>query len=83
MLNDAERERIKDLENTIHQLREELNIQRIVITGLIARLYTPEGDQIEKFTVGLRNAVTKKCYSTTKQQDYFHKIQKLIDASQA
>ena len=79
MLNPVERERIEQLENEISSLRDEVAVQRILVSGLIHSLFRTDSANQSAFFELLREELNKLPLGSGKQQEFTHLIQTLID----
>ncbi|MBL0909082.1 hypothetical protein R9X49_20975 [Pectobacterium carotovorum] len=79
MLNDAEYEKIQFLENQIDTLQDKINLQNIVITGLLSQVLNLAQGDYTQLTETIRKELNKYPPQSDQRETYLHTIQSLID----
>ncbi|EOT4021291.1 hypothetical protein [Escherichia coli] len=79
MLNLVEKERIEQLENEIARLREDVEMQQILLSGLLHSVLRGESSNQSAFLNILREELDKLPPGSLKRQEFTHKLQELIE----
>lgn len=79
MLNLVEKERIEQLENEIARLREDVEIQQILLSGLLHIVLRGESSNQSAFLNILREELNKLPPVSLKRQELTYKLQELIE----
>lgn len=79
MLSQVEKERFEKLENETAELRNQVAIQQIVISGLLHSLFRNEPGEHSAFFSVLREELNTLPFGSFIQQDFTHSLQKWID----
>ncbi|MFP2424055.1 hypothetical protein ACLEXA_21390 [Pseudescherichia vulneris] len=79
MLSLVEKERIEQLENEMVSLRKEIEMQQILISGLLHSLFHTKTSNHSAFFEVLSEELNKLRLGSVKQQEYSYHIQQVID----
>jgi phospholipid N-methyltransferase len=79
MLNLVEKERIEQLENEIVRLREDVEMQQILLSGLLHSVLRGESSNQSAFLNILREELNKLPPGSLKRQEFTYKLQELIE----
>ncbi|QXB23316.1 hypothetical protein I6L76_08425 [Lelliottia amnigena] len=79
MLSLAEMERIEQLEAEASNLRNDVAMQQILISGLLHSLFRNESSNQLAFFDVLREELNKLPLGSVKRQEFTHNLQQLIE----
>ena len=79
MLNLVEKERIEQLENEIARLREDVEMQQILLSGLLHSVLRGESSNQSAFLNILREELNKLPPGSLKRQEFTYKLPELIE----
>ncbi|EQC0194557.1 hypothetical protein ACY0MP_004450 [Enterobacter hormaechei] len=79
MLTLAEKERIELLENETANLRNEVAMQRVLISGLLHSFFRGESSNESAFFDVLREELNKLPVVSVERQEFTHNLQQFID----
>ncbi|MEQ0462535.1 hypothetical protein ABLV87_03495 [Klebsiella sp. JB_Kp018] len=79
MLSQIEKERIEQLENELKDQRNQIEMQQILISGLLHNFFRTETSNQSAFFEVLSEELNKLRLGSVKQQEFSHCIQQLVD----
>lgn len=79
MLNLVEKERIEQLENEIARLREDVEMQQILLSGLLHSVLRGESSNQSAFLNILREELNKLPPGSLEREEFTYKLQELIE----
>lgn len=79
MLNEVEIQRFEKIEKELTKLRSEIEMQQIVISGLLKRLFADDAVNHPAFFSALRDELSKLPPESDTRHNHIHKIQQWVD----